>query len=81
MTQKEKVMIVLRLTISSAVIVFVILKLVGLCEKALYFTTPLMGVLMVVQSVQEWKEQRGMAIFGLCAALFIFVCTIAVWLQ
>ena len=78
MTNREKFLFILRLIISAVIVLLAVLKLAGSFENALYYSTPLMGVLLVVQAVQEWKEQRGMAIFGLCAALFIFICTIAV---
>ena len=37
------------------------------------------GVVLLIQSIQEWKQHRGIAVFGLCAALFIFGCAIVVW--
>lgn len=46
---------------------------------AINLTAPLMGIVLLIQSVQEWKQQRSVAIFGLCAALFIFGCAIVVW--
>ena len=77
--QTDKFMIIVRVVISILVVVFAVLQLFGVWDKAINLAAPLMGIVLLIQSVQEWKKQRGVAIFGLCAALFIFGCTIVVW--
>lgn len=78
-SQADKFMLIVRVVASFLVVIFAALQLMGVWDKAINLAAPLMGVVMLVQSVQEWKKQRGIAIFGLCAALFIFGCTIMVW--
>ena len=79
LSQADKFMLIVRVVASFLVVIFAALQLMGVWDKAINLAAPLMGIVMLVQSVQEWKKQRGVAIFGLCAALFIFVCTIMVW--
>ena len=77
--QAEKFMLVVRVVASLLVVVFAALQLLGVWDKAINVAVPLMGIALLFQSVQEWKKQRGVAIFALCAALFIFGCGIVVW--
>ncbi len=79
MKTADKVMIMVRIIASIAVIVLASLQLLGVWEQAINLVAPLMGVVLIIQSIQEWKQHRGVAILGLCAALFIFVCGIVVW--
>lgn len=75
----DKFMLVVRVVASFLVVVFAALQLLGVWDKAINLAAPLMGIVLLIQSVQEWKQQRGVAIFGLCAALFVFGCAIVVW--
>ena len=75
----DKFMLSVRIVASILVVALVSLQLLGVWDKAINLAAPLMGVVLLIQSVQEWKEHRGVAIFGLCAALFIFGCSIVVW--
>ena len=79
MRTADKVMIAVRMIASIGVIVLALLQLFGVWEQAINVTTPLMGVVLLVQSIQEWKQRRGVAIFSLCAALFVLACAIVVW--
>lgn len=79
LSQVDKFMLSVRIAASFLVVVFAALQLLGVWDKAINFAAPLMGTVLLIQSVQEWKKQRGVAIFGLCAALFIFGCAIVVW--
>ena len=74
----DKFMLSVRIVASILVVTLASLQLLGVWDKAINMAAPLMGVVLLIQSVQEWKEHRGVAIFGLCAALFIFGCSIVV---
>ena len=78
-TWADKVMLVVRIIASFLVVVLAALQLLGVRDKAINLAAPLMGIVLLIQSVQEWKQQRGVAIFGLCAALFVFGCAVVVW--
>lgn len=79
MTVSAQVMIIVRIVASIGVMVLAALQLLGVWDKAINLAAPLIGVVLLIQSIQEWKQHRGIAIFGLCAALFIFGCAIVVW--
>ena len=78
-TWADKVMLVVRIIASFLVVVFAALQLLDVWDKAINLAAPLMGIVLLIQSAQEWKQQRGVAIFGLCAAMFILGCAIVVW--
>lgn len=75
----DKIMLILRIITSIVVVVFASLQLFGVWEQAINFAAPLMGVILLIQSIQEWKQHRGVAGFSLSAAVFIFGCSIVVW--
>ena len=77
--QADKFMLVVRVVVSFLVVVFAALQLLCVWDKAINLAAPLMGIVLMIQSAQEWKQHRGVAIFGLCAAVFIFGCAIVVW--
>ena len=79
MPAADKFMLIVRIVASILLGVIAALQLLGVWDKAINLAAPLMGIVLLIQSVQEWKKQRGVAIFGLCAALFIFGCAIVVW--
>jgi len=75
-TKNEKILFITRLVASIIVIVFALLQLLKIWDKAIYVSAPLMGVVLLIQSIQEWKTNRSVAIVGLLCSLFIFICTI-----
>ena len=79
LSQSDKFMLVVRVAMSIWVVLFAALQLLGVWDKAINLAAPLMGIVLLIQSAQEWKQHRGVAIFGLFAALFIFGCAIVVW--
>ena len=61
---------------SLAVIVLAIVQLVGIWEDAAYVYMPLTCIVMLAQTVQNWRKQRGVAIFSLCTAAFILAVAV-----
>ena len=78
-SRTDKLMLVIRVAASFLVVVFAALQLLRVWDKAINLAAPLMGIVLLIQSAQEWKQHRAVAIFGLCAALFVFGCAIVVW--
>ena len=67
----DKVMLVLRVVISVVVLVGAVLQITGVWDKALNVAIPLLSVLILIQSIQEHREQkRASAIVG-------YVCFVA----
>ena len=79
LSNADKLMLTVRIVASILVVVFAALQLLGVWDKAINLAAPLMGIVLLIQSAQEWKQHRGVAIFGLCAAMFILGCAIVVW--
>lgn len=69
----DKIMLVLRVVISLVVLVGAALKLTGVWDKALNVAIPLLSVLILIQSIQEHKEQKkASAIIGyVCFAAMV----------
>ena len=74
-SMSEKVISILRIAISACVIVLALLHLLNVCS-AIDVVIPLVGANLMLQSIQEWSNDRFTAIFSLCTALFVFAITI-----
>ncbi len=69
----DKIMLVLRIIISVVVLVGASLQMMGVWDKALNIAIPLLSVLILIQSIQEHKEQKkASAIVGyVCFAAMV----------
>ena len=74
-TTIEKVLVIMRIFISIIVMGAAIIQLLGVWDKAINIAVPLLGILMIVQAIPEWKTNRSVAILSICSAIFIFVCS------
>ena len=72
----DKVLLVLRIIVSAAVIVCAALKLLDIWNNALTVAIPLLSVVILIQSVQEHREhKKTSAIIGyICVGLMIAMC-------
>lgn len=78
-TSTEKTLVVFRIVVSLVVITFGTLQLSGVWADAINYAIPLVGVQLLVTSIQEWKQNRGSSIVGFVCAVFIFACAIVVF--
>lgn len=67
----DKTMLVLRIIISVVVLIGAVLQITGVWDKALNVAIPLLSVLILIQSVQEHKEQKK------ASAIVGYVCFVA----
>ena len=69
----DKIMLVLRVVISLVVLVAAVLQITGVWDKALNVAIPLLSVFILIQSIQEQKENRkASAIIGyVCFAAMV----------
>ena len=77
----DKIMLIIRIVLSVLVIILALLQISGTVDQAIDYAVPLLGVYLLILSVQEWKQNRGSAILSICLALFIFIVTYIVWFQ
>ncbi len=81
MTVKDKILTIIRLVTSILVIVFALLQLLKIWDKAIYVAAPLVGVVLLIQGIQEFKDNRSVAIFSFGCSLFIFICALVAFLS
>ena len=69
----DKVLLVLRIIVSIAVLIGAALQLLGVWDRALNIAVPLLSALILIQSIQEHKEQKkASAIIGyVCFAAMV----------
>ena len=67
----DKIMLVLRIVISVVVLVGAALQLTGVWDKALNVAIPLLSVLILIQSIQEHREQKK------ASAIIGYICFVA----
>ncbi len=67
----DKIMLVLRIVISLVVLVGAALQLTGVWDKALNVAVPLLSMLILIQSIQEHREQKK------ASAIVGYVCFVA----
>mgnify|MGYP003304429885 FL=1 len=58
---------------SIIVIICAFLQILGIWNGAIVICEIFMGISMISQAILQWKRNRGIAIFSLCVAIFIFV--------
>ena len=64
---------------SISIIILVFIQILGIWKNAIYVFQPLLGVLMLIQAIQNWKKNKLVTILSLCAALLIFLVTIFIF--
>jgi len=75
----DRAMIVFRIIVSVVVIVLASLQISKVWDGAISYAMPLMGVQLLVTSIQEWKQNRVSSIVGFVCAVFVFTCAIIVF--
>ncbi len=84
MTEKElrlhKILSAADAVVSLLVIVGILLYFTGVWKDALNMCIPLLGVSMVISGIRLRKTQRPVSIVCFCAAAFILVCCVGVFL-
>lgn len=68
----EKCAFILQLISSIIVIICAFLQILGIWSRAINVCEIFMGISMISQAILQWKKNRGVAIFSLCVAIFIF---------
>ena len=78
MTTQDRIINVLIIIFSIAVIVLAALQLLGIWKNSINVYEPLIGVVLLLQAIYHWKKNRTVAIISLCVAGFIFACAIVI---
>lgn len=75
----EKVLFVMNMICSISIIILACMQILDIWRAAVIVYEPLLGVLMLIQAIQNWKKNKVLAIFSLCAAIFIFLVSIVIF--
>lgn len=75
----EKVLYVISSICSISIIILVCMQILGVWKTAANVFEPLMGVLMLIQTIQNWKRNKAVAAISLCAAILIFLFSIFIF--
>ena len=67
----DKVLLILRIIVSIAVLIGAALQLLGVWDRALNVAVPLLSALILIQSIQEQKENKK------ASAIIGYVCFVA----
>jgi len=67
----DKIMLVLRIVISIVVLAGAVLQITGVWNKALNVAIPFLSVMILIQSIQEHREQKK------ASAIVGYVCFVA----
>ena len=75
----DKVITIISLASSSLVLVFAILQIFNIWDKAINVAIPLMAITTLCQAYTFWNKSRKVAYFSIASAVFIFLCAIGVF--
>ena len=78
MTTQDRIINVLIIILSVAVIALAALQLLGIWEDSINVYEPLLGVILLLQANLFWNQNRKIAVFQLLAAVFVFVCAFVI---
>lgn len=76
----DKIVSASGIVVSVAIIALAIIQLFDVWSDAGYVYVPLMGVNLLLQAYVQWKPNRKVAVFDLCAAVFVLACAAAVYI-
>ena len=78
MTTRDRIIHVLIIVLSVAVIILAALQLLGIWKDSINVYEPLVGVVLLLQAKLFWKKNRETAVIQLCAAGFVFICAFVI---
>ncbi|MGN0517641.1 MAG: hypothetical protein ACI4II_02825 [Acutalibacteraceae bacterium] len=67
-----KFLTVIGCIISVTIVILAFMQLFNVWDKAINVFEPLLGVLMIIQAIENWKTNRKTAYISLFAAFYIF---------
>ncbi len=76
----HRIITVCSVILSLAVVILAILQMFEIWTQAINLCMPLMGAVMLCQAYIQWNTSRMVAVFSICAASFVFVCAVVVFL-
>ena len=78
MTTQDRIINVLIIALSVAVIALAALQLLGIWEDSINVYEPLIGVVLLLQAKLFWNQNRKITVFQLLPAVFVFAYAIVI---
>lgn len=75
----EKVLSVISSICCISIIILACMQILGIWKTAVNVFEPLLGVLMLIQTLENWKKNKAVAIVSLCAAILILLYSIFIF--
>jgi len=75
----DKIISILRIILSACALLSAILQLLGVWDEALNVAVPLLSVVILLQSIQEHKKHRAVAIVGYCCFIVMVIMILGAW--
>ncbi len=69
---------IIGLAVSVAIIVLSLLQLFNIWDNAINVFEPLVGILMLIQALENWKTNKAVAYFSLFVAIFVLIVSIII---
>lgn len=76
----HKIVAIISIIASLSVIVLSTLQIFDIWDEANNISIPMMGIILLCQAFLQWNTSRKVAYFSIGTAVFIFICTIVVFL-
>lgn len=76
MGKNKKVLDVMSTICSISILILVCMQIFGIWENAMCVFQPLLGVLMLIQAIENWGRNKKVAMISLFAAILIFITSI-----
>ena len=68
----EKVLSIIGTTCAISIIILASIQILGIWNAAINIVEPLLGVLMLIQTIQNWNKNKTTAILSLLTTILIF---------
>ena len=75
----KKTVTVISIIVNLAIVIFAVLQVANVLDRAVDICIPLMGVSMLCQAYVQWNTSRKVAYFSIGTAVFVFICSVVVF--
>ena len=75
----KKTVTVISIIVNLAIVIFAVLQVTNVLDRAVDICVPLMGVSMLCQAYVQWNTSRKVAYFSIGTAVFVFICSVVVF--
>ncbi|MDO4810700.1 MAG: hypothetical protein Q3985_02025 [Eubacteriales bacterium] len=81
LSMPQKIVTIASLCIGVLVILFSVLQICGIWDKAICVFEPLLATVFLCQAYLQWQSSRKIAYGYIGVAIFIFICSVVILLS